>query len=97
MIPMVIVVDIRGQSDPLDSGRPNRSRRRLYLWLPLFLLWLLLLPFALLLAPFLLAALWIMGRKPIAIFAATFDLLTAMTGTRVEVKSPDASVFIRVF
>jgi hypothetical protein len=91
MIPMVAIVDIRHRSEPL-----GRLRRDLYLWLPLFLLWLLLLPFALLAAPFLLLALLILGRNPFAVFAALFDLLSAVTGTRIEITSPDARVFIRV-
>lgn len=88
MIPMVVSIDIRH----FDQGP-----RRLHLWLPLFLVWLLLAPFLLVLSPFLLLVPLVLGQNPFAVFAALYGLLSALTGTRVEVDSPDAFVFIRIF
>ena len=89
MIPMVAIVDVRSHS---EGERPYR----VHLWLPLFLVWLLLLPFALLLSPFLVLAVLLLGKNPLAVLAALVGLLSGLTGTLVEVSSPDAFVFIRV-
>jgi hypothetical protein len=96
MLPMMAIVNVRSRPHILEPDFCERRPRNIRLWLPLFLIWLVLLPFALLLAPFLLLALAVMGRRPIAIFAGALGLLTALSGTRIEVNSPQASVFIHV-
>lgn len=73
-----------------------RGRRRLRLWLPLFLLWLLVLPLAIVALPVAAVVLWATGRRPLAIFAAYWRVLCAIPGTRLEVSSPRASVFVQV-
>jgi uncharacterized membrane protein len=97
MIPMMAIVNVHSRPLVLEAGLCERRPRAVRLWLPLFLIWLVLLPFALLLAPFLLVALAVMGRRPIAIFAGLFGLLAALSGTRIEVNSPQAAVFIHIF
>jgi hypothetical protein len=73
-----------------------RGRGPIRLWLPMVLVWLLLLPFAVLLAPFL--ALWMIIRRmnPFRAMGALLGLLTALSGTRIEVDSPSAFVNIRL-
>jgi len=93
MIPMVVNVDVASR----PRRRPGRGEARVvHLWLPLFLLWLLLLPFAVLLSPFLLLALLIMGRRSMAVAGAAYHAFAALSGTLIEVDSPDAFVFIRI-
>ena len=97
MIPMMAIVNVQSRPRVLELDVYRRRPRRVRLWLPLFLIWLVLLPFALLLAPFLMLALAVMGRRPVAIVAGVLGLLAALSGTRIEVNSPQASVFIHVF
>jgi hypothetical protein len=97
MIPMMAIVNVQSRPLVLEPDYYERRPRNIRLWLPLFLIWLVLLPFALLLAPFLLLALAVMGRRPVAIVAGVLGLLAALSGTRIEVNSPQASVFIHVF
>ena len=40
---------------------------------------------------------WHLLLAPIAIFVGLFGLLAALSGTRIEVNSPQASVFIHIF
>jgi hypothetical protein len=90
MIPMLMTIDIR------HRRRREQAWRGLHLWLPLFLLWIVLAPLVLLLSPLLLLFV-ATGRNPFIVVAALFNALAALAGTRVEVMSPRASVFIRVF
>jgi hypothetical protein len=76
--------------------RPAGWRFGLRLWLPLFLLWLLLLPLFVLALPFLFIAAVIFGFKFLRSLGAVFGLLAGFRGTRVEVNSPDARVFVRL-
>jgi hypothetical protein len=73
-----------------------QGRRRLRLWLPLFLLWLLVLPLAIVALPVAAVVLWATGRRPFAIFAAYWRVLCAIPGTRLEVNSGRASVLVHV-
>ena len=76
---------------------PSRTRRRLRLWVPLFLVWLLLLPFVLVLLPVYFVVCAVMDIAPFATLGAFFALLGSLNGTHVEVESPDAAVFIHVY
>lgn len=84
-IPMVARLQIR-----------KRSGRRLRIWFPLFLLWLLVLPFLIVSLPVLTVALWMLGRRPFAIFAAYWGVLSALSGTDIEVNGRRSSVFMHV-
>ena len=73
-------------------------RRRIRLWLPLFLLWLLALPILIVTLP-VVAALLIAGRRnPLRLFAAWWQLLSAIPGTHLEVNGRRGrSVYVHVY
>ena len=86
MIPLVATVAVR--------ARP--AGRVLWIPLPLFLVWLLLLPFAVVLSPVLLVA-CVAGRvNPFRAASVTWQVLTALPRTRVDVDHPDASIRVRI-
>jgi hypothetical protein len=74
MIPMVAVVRVE---------RPLRHGIRL--WLPLFLLWLLALPVLIVALPVVAVILVAYRRNPLRLFAAYWQLLSAIPGTHLEV------------
>jgi hypothetical protein len=89
---------------------PAEKRTVVKLWLPLTPLWILLAPFALLLAPLLLLAPRLLPDRPgsgvaraafvVRPYRTAFALgaiLMALSGTRVDVDTPDAVVRIRIF
>jgi hypothetical protein len=86
-----------GEVLPAAPGRDNTVR--LWLWLPLTPLFWLLSPFALLLAP--LFWLWLPpARRPAHPYAAAValgGLLVSLGGTVVDIHTPGARVFIRIF
>ncbi|HLY04397.1 MAG TPA: hypothetical protein VKR31_01505 [Rhizomicrobium sp.] len=84
MIPLLAVVRVDG---------PMRFR----LWLPLFLLWILLLPFALVLLPFALLLVVARGAAAWSVMRSTFEILSGMRGTHVEVSAPGNSVFVHIW
>jgi hypothetical protein len=74
MIPMMAVLRVeRGQ------------RRRVRLWLPLFLLWLLALPVLVVALPVVAIILLAYSRNPLRIFAAYWSVLSAIPGSHIEV------------
>lgn len=85
MIPMIARLAVR---------RPDGSGFRL--WLPLFLLWLIALPFLVVSLPVVALVLWMLGRRPFAIFAAYWGVLRAMPGASVEVNGRRNSVVMQV-
>ncbi len=85
--PMLAVVHIR----------PSRIGRRIRLWVPLFLIWLLLLPFMLVLLPVYFVVCAVSNIAPFATLGAFLAVLGSLTGTHVELDSPDASFFIHVY
>jgi hypothetical protein len=87
MIPLMLIIKIRQYGE---------KRRGFHLWLPLFLVWIIVAPFAVLLTPFVWLTLLFSGHNPVKVSAAGLALLTGFSGTRVEIESPDALVFIRV-
>ncbi|HEY2356682.1 MAG TPA: hypothetical protein VGH86_04475 [Phenylobacterium sp.] len=80
-----------------QGGAPGRPRRvAIRLWLPLTPLWLILAPFALLAAPLLLAAPQMRGVRPVRAALAVGAALIALSGTVVDVDTPDALVSLRI-
>ena len=85
MIPLWISLHVRSIKTNLRFG------------LPLFLLWLLLLPIVLLLAPFALTACLIRHVSPWPCLVAGWSVLSAISGTHVDVAAANARVFIHVY
>lgn len=82
---------------PAAFARRRGPRRRVVrLWLPMILVWLLLAPIALLLSPLLILVRAAGRRDVFRLSGALVDLLAALSGTRIEVESPDALIFIRI-
>ena len=67
------------------------------LWLPLTPLWLILSPFAILAAPLLWLAPQLRGVRPFRAAFAIGAALLALSGTVVDVDTPDAHVRIRIY
>ena len=77
---------------------PKPVRRTVVrLWLPLTLLWLILSPFAILFAPLLTLAPQTRGVRPFRAAFAIGATLLALSGTEVDVETPDALVRIRLY
>lgn len=76
--------------------RRARSRRRISLWLPLFLVWILLLPLVLIVLPIAVVAMIVAGMKPLRTLGGMLRLLCGVTGTAIEVDSPKAFVSIGI-
>lgn len=76
---------------------PNRMRRGVRLWVPLFLVWLLLLPFVLVLLPVYFVVCAVIDIAPFRTLGAFFQVLGSLNGFHVEVDSPDAAVLIHVY
>lgn len=83
MIPTIAIIRIR-------SGQ----ERGFSLWIPLFLVWLLVLPFVIVLAPFVVLA-CLVTRTRLALFAALWEMLCSLGGTRIEVRGPKDFVYVR--
>jgi len=92
-----MTMDHAGRGPAAIMRRRHRPKRHIIrLWIPLFLLWLLLTPIAILLSP-LLIVVWAAGRRDVfRIIGALISLLAGVSGTRIEVDSPDALIFIRI-
>jgi len=70
---------------------------RVRLWLPLFLLWLLALPLPILLLPSCLVFCVVARVDPLRWIATLWTLLSAAAGTRMEVDTPGAFVFMHIY
>jgi len=82
---------------PPAAPAAERSKRTVVrLWLPLTPLWVILAPFALALCPLLLFAPHTRGLNPFRVATALGRTLFALSGTYVDVESPDAVVLIRI-
>jgi uncharacterized membrane protein len=75
----------------------EKPGRKFSLWLPLFLVWLLLLPFAVVTLPVVALVLMLLGRNPVRIFVAYWQLFSAIPGSRFEAKSPRGFIFMHVY
>jgi hypothetical protein len=76
---------------------PRTHRTVVRLWLPLTPLWLILSPFAILAAPLLLFAPRTRGIRPFRAVFAIGGTLLALSGTVVDVDTPDAHVRVRIY
>lgn len=97
MIPMMMTLAVRHGGVDRRTGQRVPGGHRIRLWLPLFLIWILIAPFALLLSPLILLGVAMARLNPFRALTAAFGLLAALTGTLIEVETPDAVVNIRVF
>jgi len=86
MIPMVAVLRVE---------RP--LRRRVRLWLPLFLLWLLALPVLIIALPVVAMILIAWRRNPLRLFAAYWNVLSAVPGSHVEMTRRGRHVCLHVY
>ena len=86
MIPMMAVLHVeRGQ------------RRRIRVWMPLFLFWLLALPVLIVALPVVAAILLAYGRNPLRLFAAYWNLLDAIPGSHIEVNGRRGLVYMHIY
>ncbi len=109
--PKVSVLPPSGTGTPPRRGHATGEKRTVIrLWLPLTALWIILAPFALLFAPLLALVPPLLPNRPrvrairaslaIRPYRTAFALgavLIAMSGTVVDVDTPDALVRIRIF
>lgn len=84
-------------ADVWSSPPRPHSRTVVRLWLPLTPLWVILSPFAILAAPLLLLAPRLRGGRPFRGAFAIGAALFALSGTVVDVDTPDALVRIRIY
>lgn len=85
MIPLWISLHVRSVKTNIRLG------------LPLFLLWLILLPIAVVLAPLGLIACLLLRFNPFPRLAAGWSVLSAVSGTYVDIAATNARVFIHVY
>jgi hypothetical protein len=70
---------------------------RLRLWIPLFLVWLLLLPFLVLVLPLIMLVCLLNQINPFRALGAFWRVLSALSGTNIEVNDKNAVVVVRIF
>ncbi|MDE2466866.1 MAG: hypothetical protein KGO02_24595 [Alphaproteobacteria bacterium] len=81
---------------PLLAQLSVRHREvHMRLWLPLFLLWLLVLPVGLIVLPFAIVGLAMAGIRPVRTLAAILGVLSALSGTMIDVERANSAVLIR--
>jgi hypothetical protein len=85
MIPMVLAVRVH--------AHPDKAVR---VWIPLFLVWLLLLPFVLVLAPIAMIVALVLGFNVWRGTGAIVSVFTGLSGLRVDVEAPGASVLVNI-
>jgi len=86
MIPLMAVLRVE---------RPER--RRVRLWLPLFLLWLLALPVLVVALPVVAVILIAYRRNPLRIFGAYWQVLGAIPGSHIEMNRRGRHVYLHVY
>jgi hypothetical protein len=86
-----------GMTQPKPAPTKPVHRTVVRLWLPLTPLWIILSPFAILAAPLLLIAPQTRGIRPFRAAFAIGRVLFALSGTVVDVDTPDALVRIRIY
>ena len=82
---------------PKPPPAAAQKRTVVRLWLPLTPLWVLLAPFAILCSPFLAFAPQMRGANPLRVSLSIGAALFALSGTVVDVDTPDALVRIRIY
>jgi hypothetical protein len=85
------------ERQPVSVHQARGPRAVVRLWLPLTPLFLLLSPFAVLLSPLLYLAPQPYGARPLATILGVGQLLLSLSGTVVDVDTPEALVSIRIF
>lgn len=85
MIPFVAVVSLR-----------NNDSRTFRFWIPIFLIWLVLLPLAVVLSPFIFIACLVCRVNPLRGVAVTWQILTALGDTDVEVEHRSAGMSFHI-
>ncbi|HUA15601.1 MAG TPA: hypothetical protein VMG31_09895 [Verrucomicrobiae bacterium] len=85
MIPFVAVVSLR-----------NQESRTFRLWIPLVLVWLLLLPLAVLLSPFIFIACLFCRVNPLRGVAVMWQILNALTDTKLDVEHHSAGMSFHI-
>jgi len=85
MIPFVAVVSLR-----------NRESCTFRLWIPLFLIWLILLPVAVLLSPIIFPVCLVCRVNPFSGVALMWQILTALTDTKLEVEHRSAGLSFHI-
>jgi uncharacterized membrane protein len=85
MIPFVAVVSLR-----------NQQSRTFRLWIPLILVWLMLLPLAVVLSPFIFLACLFCRVNPLRGVAVMWQILNALTETKLEVEHRSAGMSFHV-
>jgi uncharacterized membrane protein len=85
MIPFVAVVSLRDQQS-----------RTFRLWIPLFLIWLIVFPVAMLLSPIIFLACLICRMNPFPGVAVMWQILIALTDTRLEVEHRSAGMSFHI-
>jgi uncharacterized membrane protein len=86
MIPFVAVVSLRDQQS-----------RTFRLWIPLFLIWLVVFPVALLLSPIIFIACLLCRLNPFRGVAVMWQILIALTDTKLEVEHRSAGMSFHIF
>jgi len=85
MIPFVAVVSLR-----------NQQSRTFRLWIPLVLIWLLLVPLAVLLSPFIFIACLVCRVNPFRGIAVVWQVLNALTDTKLQVEHRAAGMSFHI-
>lgn len=85
MIPFVAVVSLR-----------NQESRTFRLWIPLVLMWLLLLPLGILLSPFIFIGFLICRVNPFRGVAVLWQILTALSDSKLEVEHRSAGLSFHI-
>ena len=86
-----------GSTPPRPAPAKPAHRTVVRLWLPLTPLWIILSPFAIFAAPLLLIPPQTRGIRPFRAVFAIGATLFALSGTVVDVDTPDALVRIRIY
>jgi len=84
-MPMLAIVRVR------NGGGGHFS-----LWLPLFLIWIVLAPIALVTLPFFALLLAVKRIDPAKVIFAIIGALCSLSGTVIEVESPESKVLVRI-
>jgi uncharacterized membrane protein len=85
MIPFVAVVSLR-----------NQQSQTFRLWIPLFLIWLIVFPLAVFLSPFVFLACCFCRMSPFLGVSLMWQILTALTDTRLAVERPSAGMSFHI-
>ncbi|HTW32106.1 MAG TPA: hypothetical protein VMD76_10525 [Candidatus Sulfotelmatobacter sp.] len=85
MIPFVAVVSLRDQQS-----------RTFRLWIPLVLVWILLLPLGIVLSPFIFIACLVCRVNPFRGVALMWQILNALTDTKLEVEHRSAGMSFHI-